>query len=114
MLFVQRTKSSTGICKIDIDDDRQWPGSNPPIILDQAGDFLLPENEGDTREFVLESDQRFILGCPGTAFPDTSDRKEGRCVAGNIEVGGEAMEDLGDLECDRQPRYATEVVGNVT
>ena len=111
-IFVERSKSDAAVCKIDIDDERQWPGSNPPIILDQAGDFLLPRAEADTRQFVLESDQRFVLGCPGTAFPDSSVMKEGRCVAGTFEVEGEDMEELGDLECDRQPRYTTEVVGN--
>ena len=111
-LFVERSKSDAAVCKIDIDDERQWPGSNPPIFLDQAGDFMLPQAEDDTRQFVLESDQRFILGCPGTAFPDSSVMKEGRCVAGTFEVEGEDLDELGDLECDRQPRYTTEVVGN--
>ena len=111
-LFVERSKSDAAVCKIDIDDERQWPGSNPPIFLDQAGDFMLPKAEADTRQFVLESDQRFILGCPGTAFPDNSVMKEGRCVAGTFEVEGEDLDELGDLECDRQPRYTTEVVGN--
>lgn len=111
-LFVKRSKSDAAVCKIDIDDERQWPGSNPPIFLDQAGDFMLPQAEADTRQFVLESDQRFILGCPGTAFPDSSVMKEGRCVAGTFEVEGEDLDELGDLECDRQPRYTTEVVGN--
>ena len=111
-LFVERSKSDAAVCKIDIDDERQWPGSNPPIFLDQAGDFMLPQAEADTRQFVLESDQRFILGCPGTAFPDSSVMKEGRCVAGTFEVEGEDLDELGDLECDRQPRYTTEVVGN--
>lgn len=111
-LFVERSKSDAAVCKIDIDDERQWPGSNPPIFLDQAGDFMLPKAEADTRQFVLESDQRFILGCPGTAFPDSSVMKEGRCVAGTFEVEGEDLDELGDLECDRQPRYTTEVVGN--
>ena len=72
----------------------------------------MPLAEADTRQFVLESDQRFILGCPGTAFSDSSVMKEGRCVAGTLEVEGEDMEELGDLECDRQPVYTTEVVGN--
>ena len=112
-LFVERSKSDAAVCKIDIDDERQWPGSNPPIFLDQAGDFMLPQAEDDTRQFVLESDQRFILGCPGTAFPDSSVMKEGRCVAGTFEVEGEDLDELGDLECDRQPRYTTEVVGNI-
>ena len=111
-IFVERSKSDAAVCKIDIDDERQWPGSNPPILLDQAGDFMLPRAEADTRQFVLESDQRFVLGCPGTAFPDSSVMKEGRCVAGTFEVEGEDMGELGDLECDRQPRYTTEVVGN--
>ena len=111
-LNVERSRSDAAVCKIDLDDERQWPGSNPPIILDQAGDFLLPRAEADTRQFVLESDQKFVLGCPGTAFPDSSVKKEGRCVAGTFEVEGEDMEELGDLECDRQPRYTTEVVGN--
>lgn len=73
---------------------------------------MLPRAEADTRQFVLESDQRFILGCPGTAFPDSSVMKEGRCVAGTFEVEGEDLEELGDLECDRQPVYTTEVLGN--
>ena len=111
-IFVERSKSDAAVCKIDIDDERQWPGSNPPILLDQAGDFMLPRAEADTRQFVLESDQRFVLGCPGTAFPDSSVMKEGRCVAGTFEVEGEDMGELGDLQCDRQPRYTTEVVGN--
>ena len=59
---------------------------------------MLPRAEADTRQFVLESDQWFILGCPGTAFSDSSVIKEGRCVAGTFEVEGEDMEELGDLE----------------
>ena len=72
---------------------------------------MLPVAEGDARQFVMESEQRFILGCPGTAFSDSSAMKEGRCVSGAFEVEGEDMGELGDLECDRQPVYTTEVVG---
>ena len=35
----------TSRCSVDPDSGADWPQDNPPILTDQAGDFVLAEGE---------------------------------------------------------------------
>jgi len=101
------------VCKIDLDDSNQWPSKYPPIILDELGNFILPESDSENREIQLDDNQIFLLGCSGTTFDGDSQKSEktGKCVSGEYELESEQIESLGGQECSRQPVYTTEVIG---
>ena len=56
-IYLSRPGAGAGGCKIDLDSPSSWPASNPPIILDQVGDFLLPRAQAHPRLLELTEDQ---------------------------------------------------------
>ena len=113
-------------CSVNIDDSSQWPGNNPPILLDEVGNFIIPDVSGS---FRISDGESFMLGCPGTSFnSDPGDILLGQCSsgvfwlvniihcvligwAGDLEVGQETVGSLSEYGCQRQPEYTTEVIG---
>jgi len=114
-LSISKSGATGGTCSINIDDPSQWPESNPPIVLDQNGDFLLPLGEKDSRHFILEEDQIFILGCSGTEFTSdgSTSMKTGLCLAGGLKVEDEDVgSSLANFKCNHQPYYEANTVGS--
>ena len=95
------------------------PGRSPSLVTrsdvtSQTGDFILPLGQQDSRQFVLEEDQIFILGCSGTQFASdgSSSMKTGLCLSGKLVVEDEDVgSSLADFNCNRQPYYEANKIG---
>ena len=75
---------------------------------------LLPLGEKDSRHFILEEDQIFILGCSGTEFTSdgSTSMKTGLCLAGGLKVEDEDVgSSLANFKCNHQPYYEANTVG---
>jgi len=118
-LYLVQARSHIDNCIIDLDGGA-WP-KDPPIITNELGDFILPIGEENDREFLLDYDQVFLLGCPGSQFAtnigDTS-AVFGQCKGGDkfdmwIPSTGESWTSYGleDYGCDHQPYDSTDVTG---
>ena len=98
------------------------PGRSPSLVTgsnvtSQNGDFILPLGQGDSRQFVLEEDQIFILGCSGTQFASdgSTSMKTGLCLNGKLLVEDEDVgSSLADFDCNHQPYYEANKIGERT
>ena len=126
-----RSGEGAGTCTVNLDDPSQWPGSNPPILLDevesvgmlrsynltlQSGDFILPQGDEASRQFVLNEDQIFILGCSGSEFlsDGSSTMKTGLCGSGGLLVeDSDVGNSLADFQCKHQPYDEANKIGEM-
>lgn len=115
IFFISKSGEGGGTCTVNLDDPSQWPGSNPPILLDESGDFILPQGDEASRQFVLNEDQIFILGCSGSEFlsDGSSTMKTGLCGSGGLLVeDSDVGNSLADFQCKHQPYDEANKIGS--
>merc|ERR1712179_840347 len=80
-------------CLINPDNSEEWPGT-PPILTSQDGDFILPTGEKDAKQFLLNYDQVFLIGCPGSMFTNQdATLLYGQCKGGVYDMWLPGVED---------------------